>query len=982
MTDRAPAASGAFSALAPSRVPSPSQRGAIEAAIGPLLVLAGPGAGKTFCLIERMRFLIEQAGVAPDRMCAFTFTNKAAGEIAARLRRTLESRASEVKTGTIHSFCAELLREHGGHVGLDSGFGIADEDDQLAVLRRIHGPRRWHRKVLARFSTHRFRGDHLQPSDAELLADYDRLLAQRRLLDFDMLVLKAAELLECSPVGAEVRARWDVILVDEFQDLNPVQYRVIRELARDHRHVFGVGDDEQSIYSWAGADPAVFRSFVNDFGIGRRLHLEENRRCPATVFGIARRLLARNTPIFADRLPPRTTRESPFPVDAVTLASEEAEVVWILDDLRRDRAEHGFDWGDVALLYRKHDMGHALESAFLNAGIPCRLAQGRALADDPVIAYAIAALRMIATPRNDVHREAFFGAVLPRTLFDDARARAEASRRDLHRQLVYMGARLPRASEDGRRIRRALADLTNLAALGRRHTNLASLIQELLSKRIGRRRSVLEEHHEELGDPAADTDVIALTEHLRAARDGDRPIQLPLLGGIGIALDAILGVLGCRHAPADAPRDPAAQSIDAGGTPRPGFALGLFKAAQLLESEEVVSAFDDFTAIDLETTDRHTETSEIVEIAAVRVRGGRPAERFESLVKPRVPISAEAARHAHGLREADVASAPRFEDVWPGFRAFCGDDVVVAHNGYQFDFRILNRMVRAQGKRFDIHMYDSLPLARELLATSCRLPELARRFGVDAGRSHRAPDDAYTLARVFVELERLKVVRARKTALVNLLGHLGVALALTEDASLSAEARLWRDIARPFALGRYSGALEHYERAQQANESLPTVDEVIERLGGARLMAKIRAERTADDRYPAAMPRMRRLIDRLPDGPLSIQLAAFLERAVLSRFDGHEPERGRVNLLTLHSTKGLEFSRVYILGVEDAQLPGNHPMRPPALDEIEESRRLLYVGMTRAKDRLVLTRAESRDGRPTGGHQFLDEMELVAQGPA
>ena len=117
----------------PGRVPSPSQRMAIEAPAEALLVLAGPGAGKTFCLIERIRFLLEQLGMDPARICAFTFTNKAAGEIAERLARTLGPRAARVKSGTIHSFCAELLREFGSRVGLEKGFGIADENRGSAV---------------------------------------------------------------------------------------------------------------------------------------------------------------------------------------------------------------------------------------------------------------------------------------------------------------------------------------------------------------------------------------------------------------------------------------------------------------------------------------------------------------------------------------------------------------------------------------------------------------------------------------------------------------------------------------------------------------------------------------------------------------------------------------------------------------------------------------------------------------------------------
>jgi DNA polymerase III epsilon subunit-like protein len=373
------------------------------------------------------------------------------------------------------------------------------------------------------------------------------------------------------------------------------------------------------------------------------------------------------------------------------------------------------------------------------------------------------------------------------------------------------------------------------------------------------------------------------------------------------------------------------------------------------------------------------------------VRGGEIVDRYHSLVKPRLPI-APAATDVHGWRAEDVASSPGFEDVWPVFRDFCGEDVVVAHNGYDFDFRILQRMVRAVSSSeraelggstvpvvepFELCTYDTLPLARDLLQTSKKLEHLAPMFGISTGRSHRALDDTETLAKVTLALDDLKRVRARKTALANLLDYVALGLALSPDASLSDEGRLLRGILRVYALGRYTNCLEMYEREQGDDLSIPTVDEVIEALGGAELMVKIRAEKTADERYPAAMLRLRRLIAEIPDGSLDAQMSLFLERALLSKWDGHEPERGRVNLLTLHSTKGLEFSRVYVVGAEDGQLPGGSAAKPSTIEEIEEARRLLYVGMTRTKDRLVFTHVESRGGKTAGGHQFLDEMGLV-----
>ena len=960
--------------------PSPSQREAIEAPARPQLVLAGPGAGKTFCLTERIRFLIEELHFDPARICAFTFTNKAAGEIEHRLEARLGPSAAKIKRGTIHAFCAELLRELGASVLLEPGFGIADEEYQLSALRRIEGPKRWHRSTLNRFSAHRFRGDPLQHDDAILFDQYERFLRIRKLVDFDTLVIKAAELLERDAEGPSVRGRWDVVLVDEFQDVNPVQYRIVRALCRDHNHAFAVGDDEQSIYSWAGADPAVFKSFMNDFKLARAIHLEENRRCPRDVFALARKLVMVNTPLFANRIPPVADRESPFPIATVAFETDDDEMGWMIDDLRRDRETHGHAWGDIALLYRKHEIGDLLEAACLNAGIPCRLAQGRALSEDPVVAYVLAALRVICKPHDDVHRDAFFSIVLPRPLFDEARAQAEAARVNLRQQLNYMSKRLPRAHENGRQIRRALTDWRNLVALGKNHTTLRSLVQELLSRRVGTFRSVLDDRHDEISDPESHDDVKELAVRLQAVRERYGEIWMPRMGGMDIALKHMLTAIGFTSITLGGECPDGAERLELGDVPSVGLALGVFKAAQIMEMDDFGAAFANFTAVDLETTDNDTTKAEIVEIAAVRVRDGQIVDQYTSLVKPNVPIAPKATE-THGLTLLDVADAPTFDKVWPDFHAFCGDDVIVAHNGYEFDFRILGRMVRAMQQKFQLTTYDTLPLARDLYPTSRKLVDLARQFGVDAGRSHRALDDTLALAKIVIALDEVKRTRARKTALVNLLDNLGIALALSDHETMNAEARMFHGITRAFALGRYSTCLDQYEREQGDDLSVPTVDEVIDALGGQELMLKIRTDKSADERYPAAMQRLRRLIAEIPDGSLESQISLFLERAVLSKWDGHEPEAARVNLLTLHSTKGLEFSRVYVVGVEDAQLPGGSPTNAARPDEVEEARRLLYVGMTRTKDRLVMTHTETRGGKETRGHQFLDEMGLVPNPP-
>ena len=443
------------------RVPSESQRAAIEAEPQPLLVRAGPGAGKTYCLIERIRFLVENRGFDPARICVFTFTNKAAGEIASRLDGELGPRVESVKRGTIHAFCSELLRELGDQVGLQEGFGIADELYQRALLRRLKVPRKNHKSVLDAFARYRFRGEPLGHRYEKYYDDYRRATTERNIVDFDGLLLKTAELFRIASVASAIRARWDVVLVDEFQDLNPVQYGIIRDLAHDHRHVFAVGDDEQSVYSWTGADPRVFATFANDFrilGDDRLHHLQENRRCPGEVLTYARRLISLNEQMFKDRTPQETHVESLFPVTALTFVDDDAEEDWIIRDLKEDHEAHEDEigWGDVGLLYRTHRIGSALESAFLNSGIPCRLAQGRALADDKVVAYVLAALRVIASPEDEIHQENFYQTVLPEALFNDARARSEETGTSLIQQLEQMARTLPRVHGDGKKIWRGI----------------------------------------------------------------------------------------------------------------------------------------------------------------------------------------------------------------------------------------------------------------------------------------------------------------------------------------------------------------------------------------------------------------------------------------------------------------------------------------------------------------------------------------------
>src|SRR6266550_4700431 len=263
--------------------PFAQQRRAIEAPLGPVLVVAGPGAGKTYCLISRIQHLIA-GGVSPHRICAVTFTNRAAEEIARR-------NTHDVWRGTIHAFCLALLREFVSDAGLKRGFGVADDPYQKVILSRLQVPLDRRGQLLTLFSRHRFQGYRLTDGDARLFREYVSWLRARNMVDFDELITKA------EPLADRVADRWDYVLVDEFQDVNAVQYDLLKKLVEPHGNFFAVGDDEQSIFAWTGADPYVLERFRRDYDVVPII-LDKNRRCSRQIFETARRVLAQNPQLF------------------------------------------------------------------------------------------------------------------------------------------------------------------------------------------------------------------------------------------------------------------------------------------------------------------------------------------------------------------------------------------------------------------------------------------------------------------------------------------------------------------------------------------------------------------------------------------------------------------------------------------------------------------------------------------------------------
>ncbi|MBP2646862.1 MAG: UvrD-like helicase [Gemmatimonadetes bacterium] len=403
---------------------NPAQREAVEHVHGPMLVLAGAGSGKTRVLTARIVNLIEQHGVPVQRIFAVTFTNKAAGEMKARVGRMLGRDPSGLWIGTFHSLSARLLRREAELLGFTRAFTIYDEDDREALVRRLleqkgHSPRTFTPRAVA--SVISAAKNRMQsPEDLAASSPFDRLakvaadvyaalgpaMRDANAMDFDDLMLHPLALFREHPDRlAAWRDRFAFILVDEFQDTNRAQYEMVRALG-GHGNVMVVGDDDQSIYGWRGADVRNMRQFQEDFPGTKVVRLEENYRSSQVVLDAANAVIAENRGRMGKTLV--TRRRGGEQVTLLTAADERDEAEWVVRELARRRQSNEFEPRDMAVLYRTNAQSRAMEEAFRRAGMPYRLIGAISFYDRREVKDLLAYLRLIANPRDDA---AFLRAV-------------------------------------------------------------------------------------------------------------------------------------------------------------------------------------------------------------------------------------------------------------------------------------------------------------------------------------------------------------------------------------------------------------------------------------------------------------------------------------------------------------------------------------------------------------------------------------------
>ncbi|MCC7283943.1 MAG: UvrD-helicase domain-containing protein [Acetobacteraceae bacterium] len=453
---------------------NPEQRRAVETLDGPVLVLAGAGTGKTRVLTARFAHILLSGRAWPGQVLAVTFTNKAAREMAARVAAILDRPAEGLWLGTFHALCARMLRRHAEAVGLKPNFTILDTDDQERLLKQVMEAagidhRRWPVRammaIIQRFKDRGLTPGRVTPAEdsdfaggrsVEIYHAYQQRLLAVNAADFGDLLLSMTELLRTQPeVLAEYHRKFRFILVDEYQDTNLVQYLWLRLLAQGSKNICCVGDDDQSIYSWRGAEIENILRFEKDFPGAAIIRLERNYRSTAPILAAASHLIANNEGRLGKTLRPAAAASEGEKLQVISLwdSDEEARTVGArIEQLRRE----GESLAEMAVLVRAGFQTRAFEERLIAIGIPYRVVGGAKFYERQEIRDAMAYMRVLQQPADDLAFERIIN--LPRRGIGDTTLRSFHAHARAHAVPLYAAAEALQPAQKGR-VREALGEL-------------------------------------------------------------------------------------------------------------------------------------------------------------------------------------------------------------------------------------------------------------------------------------------------------------------------------------------------------------------------------------------------------------------------------------------------------------------------------------------------------------------------------------------
>ena len=396
---------------------NPEQADAASTLDGPVLVLAGAGTGKTRVITYRIAYMLAM-GIPPTCILGMTFTNKAAREMRERLAMLVEPASAELVTlGTFHSFCGRLLRREIPRLGYLSSFTIADEADQTGLIKQAAGVAgltdslnlmaaqaqisRWKNRLFTPRLAKNDAAGRFEELAARVYEEYQDLLEMQNSVDFDDMLLLAYRVLDEHPDVAEAyRERYKYLLIDEYQDTNAAQFALVKLLAGERKNLCVVGDDDQSIYSWRGADVGNILDFPQLFPGAKVVKLEQNYRSTNSILNAANAVIRHGARRLGKKLW-SALGDGRKPVSAA-LDSGEAEADFIGNLIRRDMNEHpGRTYRDYAVLYRSNQLSRQLEQSFRNAGVPYRIFGGQQFYSRREVKDAVAYLKLLVNPNDD-----------------------------------------------------------------------------------------------------------------------------------------------------------------------------------------------------------------------------------------------------------------------------------------------------------------------------------------------------------------------------------------------------------------------------------------------------------------------------------------------------------------------------------------------------------------------------------------------------
>lgn len=398
---------------------NPQQREAVEHTEGPLLILAGAGSGKTRVLTHRVAWLIEEKRVAPWNILAITFTNKAAKEMKERIEKLVGAKALDIWIGTFHACCVRILRREIERIGFDRNFVIYDTSDQETLMKDCLNQLGYNDKnfppkqILAEIG--RAKDDLIGPESfaemagsdfrrrkvANLYTLYQRKLKANNALDFDDIILHTIRVLDKNPDVLEYyQGKFKYILVDEYQDTNTSQYTLVSMLSQQHKNICVVGDDDQSIYGWRGANIRNILDFEKDFKGCHVVKLEQNYRSTGKILDAANQVIKNNYGRKVKTL--WTKNETGRPIQIYQAQDEREEAWYTASAIKKEVDDGSRKYGDFAVLYRLNAQSRVFEDAFMKTGVPYKIIGGHKFYDRKEIKDIIAYLRVIHNPHDDI----------------------------------------------------------------------------------------------------------------------------------------------------------------------------------------------------------------------------------------------------------------------------------------------------------------------------------------------------------------------------------------------------------------------------------------------------------------------------------------------------------------------------------------------------------------------------------------------------